>query len=258
MDLSEKTAIVTGGARGIGRAIVEKLAGLKANVVIADVLEEDGTALARTLEQAGQSAAFLRTDVTSAESVAALMEQTVGRFGGIDILVNNAGISGQKARLEDITPENWDRVMSINLRSQYLTSKFALPYLKKVQGSIINISSGSALTVWPKLAPYVVSKYAVIGLTRSLAFDYAPEKVRVNAICPGSIETAMLQNYANSTPDPQAVMDYYTGLQPLGLGKPEDIANGVAWLASDEARFVTGIALPIDGGGQFNNVSNKM
>ena len=95
-------------------------------------------------------------------------------------------------------------------------------------------------------------------MTRSLAFDYAPDKVRVNAICPGSIETPMLQIYANSTPDPKAVMDYYTSLQPLGLGRPDDIANGVAWLASDEARFVTGIALPIDGGGQFNNVSNKM
>lgn len=258
MQLTGKTAIVTGAARGIGRAIVEKLASLGAAVVIADILDDDGGTLVETLAAKGQKTAFVHTDVTNAASVKNAVEEAASYFGGLDVVVNNAGISGQKALLEDITEKNWDKVMNVNLKSQYLMCKAALPYLKKVEGCIVNISSGSALTVWPKLSPYVVSKYAVIGLTRSLAFDYAPDKVRVNAICPGSIETPMLQIYANSTPNPKAVMDYYTGLQPLGLGRPDDIANGVAWLASDEARFVTGIALPIDGGGQFNNVSNKM
>ena len=108
------------------------------------------------------------------------LEEAASYFGGLDVVVNNAGISGQKALLEDITEKNWDKVMNVNLKSQYLMCKAALPYLKKVEGCIVNISSGSALTVWPKLSPYVVSKYAVIGLTRSLAFDYAPDKVRVN------------------------------------------------------------------------------
>ena len=151
MQLTGKTAIVTGGARGIGRAIVEKLASLGAAVVIADILDDDGGALVETLAAKGQKTAFVHTDVTNAASVKNAVEETVSYFGGLDVVVNNAGISGQKALLEDITEKNWDKVMNVNLKSQYLMCKAALPYLKKVEGCIVNISSGSALTVWPKL-----------------------------------------------------------------------------------------------------------
>lgn len=258
MSLKGKTTVITGSAQGIGKAIAEKLGAEGANVVIADLLDEKGKALSEELKAIGIPAIYVHTDVTDSQSVTGMVEKAAEEFGAIDILVNNAGISGQKGRLEEISEANWDKVIAVNLKSQFLCCKACLPYLRKTEGCIVNISSGSALTVWPKLSAYVTSKYAVIGLTRSLAFDYAPEKIRVNAICPGSIKTDMLQRYADTQPDPQGVMNYYAGLQPLGIGYPEDVADGVAWLVSKEARYVTGIALPIDGGGQFNNVSSEM
>lgn len=251
MQLNGKVAIVTGGARGIGRAIVEAFCQEGAEVVFSDVNRALGERSARELEREGNSVRFLCADMGESAQIGNMVKQTLDGFGHIDILVNNAGILCDDALAEDVSEEEWERMLRIDLTAPFLCCKYVLPHLRKQgSGAIINIASTAGLTASRRDPPYCAAKTGLVGLTRSLACDYAPYRVRVNAICPGTCETEMWKRYLNSLSpeEAEAKQRYYLQAQPLGMCRPEDVADAAVYLASDRARFITGIALPVDGG----------
>src|SRR4051794_601 len=187
-----KTAVVTGSGNGIGRAIATALAAAGAQVVVSDVLADDGERTVEEITEAGGSAAFVAADVAVADQAAELIATAVDRFGGLDILVNNAGIGGGQKRLHEVEPEDFDRVIGVNLRGTFLCTKYALPhFLASGDGRIVNIASTYGLIGAPKAPAYCASKGAIVNLTRQLAVDYGPDGIRVNAICPGYIDTGL-------------------------------------------------------------------
>lgn len=249
--LSGKTAIVTGGAVGIGRACVERMAGEGASVAIFDRQAPEGEALARELCAAGHKVAFWTVNVTDDGKVKSSIDAVAHRFGGVNILVNNAGISGSPAPTDQVTEDEWDRVQAVNVKGVYFATKHAIPHLRRAGGgSIINLSSIAGLVGVGNLAPYHASKGAVRLMTKNDAITYAPEGIRVNSIHPGYIWTPMVENHLRATsPDLAAAKAAAGAVHPLGhMGEPDDIAWAVVYLASDEARFVTGAELAIDGG----------
>ncbi|MCD8077350.1 MAG: glucose 1-dehydrogenase [Lachnospiraceae bacterium] len=251
MQLEGKVAIVTGGARGIGRAIVEAFCSEGACVTLADMDADRGEHVVRELKEQGFQALFVRTDVGRSNEIQNMVEQTREHFGKIDILVNNAGILCDDALAEDVAEEEWERMLRIDLTAPFLCSKYVLPYLRaQGGGAIVNIASAAALAASHMDPPYCTAKTGILGLTRSLAYDYAPYRVRANAICPGTCETEMFQNYLNtlSPEEAAAKRQHFMEVQPLGMCQPEDVAYAAVYLASDRAKFVTGIALPVDGG----------
>jgi NAD(P)-dependent dehydrogenase (short-subunit alcohol dehydrogenase family) len=244
-----RICIVTGAASGIGRATAVRLAREGASIVVADI---DAVGLKETLQLAGLDEArsmATEVDVRSEADSIRLAQDTVGRFGCVDVLVNNAGIEILGGVLE-IEPDVWDQVQNVNLRGVYLVSRAILPaMLEAGRGAIVNNASLMGLVSTRGLAAYCASKAGVISLTRSMALDYAERGVRVNCVCPGIIHTSMLERRFDLEPD--RVLAYETTRQrpPVKyLGAPEDVAAAIAYLASDEARFVTGAALTIDGG----------
>ena len=249
MRLKDKTALVTGGAAGIGEAIVRLFAAEGASVVIADYNAERGAALATELTGKGLPVVFVRTDVSKSEDCQAAIKTALGRFGKLDVLVNDAGIVEQDVMLEDETEEEWDRVLGVNLHGTFFCCKYALPHLRRTKGAIVNIASMSGLVATRYCAAYCSSKAAVIGFTRAIAADYAPHGVRVNAICPAACETPMMKNYFSAfTPD--VVQEKISRLSgPVGrMCQPEEIAQAVLFLASAESSYTSGLALPVDGG----------
>lgn len=252
--LDGKTAVVTGSGNGIGRAIALALAGAGASVVVSDVLADDGARTAGEITEQGGRAAFIPADVSDAGQSAALIAYAADTFGGIDILVNNAGIGGGKVRLHEIEPEDFDRVIDVNLRGTFLCSKFAIPhFLAKHDGRIVNTASTYGLIGAPKAAAYCASKGAIINLTRQLAVDYGPDGIRVNAICPGYIDTGLGRRGPLLTPeeftDATAVREKAAGMQPLGRqAQPAEVADVALFLASDAASFMTGSIVTVDGG----------
>ncbi len=230
-----RVAIVTGGSNGIGAAIVARLAGEGAKVMIADIQKPATTS---------GSIAFTKTDVSSAHEVSDLIAATVHKWGRIDILVNNAGL-GALAETPDMDEELWDKVFAINTKSIYLLCKYAIPVMRAHGGAIVNIASISGLGGDYGMGVYNASKGAVINYTRSLALDCARDGIRVNALCPGLIETAMTALTVARPEDREA----WLGPIPLGrMGLPEEMANVVAFLASDEASYMTGSIITADGG----------
>lgn len=248
MKLSERTAIVTGGASGIGRAIAIEFARAGAEVAVGDVREEPKAADVPTVERVrdlGSEAIFEETDVADPDDVERLVEATVEAFDGVDILVNNAGVT-TTAPLHETPREEWNRVVDINLNGVYTCTKFALPYLRDSSaGRIINVSSQRGLVGAPKKAAYCASKGGVSNLSRQMAIDYGPDGITVNAICPGPIKTSMLQS---ALEDPERRKQYEESTVTPFLGDPEDIGQAAVFLASDAARFVTGHNLVVDGG----------
>jgi meso-butanediol dehydrogenase/(S,S)-butanediol dehydrogenase/diacetyl reductase len=233
--LSGKVAIVTGGSRGIGAAIVARLAAEGAMVMVADILPP-----AETSEEVG----FTQTDLTSAKQVAALVGGTIARWARLDILVNNAGL-GALAETPEMEEELWDKVFAINIKAIFLTCKSAIPAMRAQGGAIVNVASISGLAGDYGMGVYNASKAAVINYTRSLALDCARDGIRVNALCPGLIETAMTQ-LTLARPEDRAA---WLGPIPLGRsGTPEEMANVVAFLASDQASYMTGSIITADGG----------
>jgi meso-butanediol dehydrogenase/(S,S)-butanediol dehydrogenase/diacetyl reductase len=232
---ARKVAIVTGGAAGIGAATVARLASEGAKVMIADI-----QAPAKTSDEI----AFVRTDGSSAMEVAALVEATVQKWGRIDILVNNAGL-GALAETPDMDEELWDTVFAINTKAIYLFCKYAIPVMRAQGGAIVNIASISGLVGDYGMGVYNASKGAVINYTRSLSLDCARDGIRVNALCPGLIETAMTALTVARPEDREA----WLGPIPLGrMGQPEEMASVIAFLASDEASYMTGSIITADGG----------
>jgi NAD(P)-dependent dehydrogenase (short-subunit alcohol dehydrogenase family) len=249
MDLSGKVAVVTGGGAGIGRAAAIGLARAGALTVVADVDPKAAKQVAGEIAGAGARAIGLAADVSSATSVDLMVAAAVEEFGGVDLLYNNAAIQtyGSVTELEEA---DWDRLFAINVKGIYLCSRACIPHMQsKGGGAIVNAASIQALATQKRVAAYAASKGAVISLTRSMALDYARDRIRVNCICPGSVDTPMLRRNAASEGDPEVVLARWGSVHPIGrIAQPDEIANLVVFLLSDEASFITGASYVIDGG----------
>jgi NAD(P)-dependent dehydrogenase (short-subunit alcohol dehydrogenase family) len=243
-------AIVTGGAVGIGRAACVRLAEEGATVAITDVREEEGHALAAEIVSAGGAAAFWRLDVSRESDVREVFAAVTARFGPVTVLVNNAGIAGVNKPTHEITEAEWDALMAVNVKRVFFCTKHAIPALRQAGGgSIINLSSIYGLIGAGDLPPYHASKGAVRLMTKNDALNYAPDRIRVNSIHPGFIWTPLVETFAASQGDVEDVRKALDAKHPLGhVGDPDDIAWGIVYLASDEAKFLTGSELVIDGG----------
>lgn len=248
--LEGKVAIVTGAALGLGRASALRMADEGAVVAVLDVLDEAGADLARTILARGGKADYWHCDVSSEAQVAEVINAVADRYGRIDILVNNAGVAGVNKPTHEITEAEWDWVQQINVKGVFFCTKHAIPHLKRAGGgSIINLSSIYGLVGGADVPPYHASKGAVRLMSKTDALIYAPDRIRVNSIHPGFIETPMVEHHLDTMEDREAARAAVETLHPLGhLGEADDIAWGVVYLASDEAKFVTGAELVIDGG----------
>jgi NAD(P)-dependent dehydrogenase (short-subunit alcohol dehydrogenase family) len=240
-----KVALVTGGAFGIGRATAIAFAREGAKVVIADWVEDNET-LGLILANGG-TATFVKCDVSHAADVEAMVAKTISTYGRLDYAFNNAGIEGVSASTHACTEENWDRTLEVNLKGAWLCMKHEIPeMLKAGKGAIVNCASIAGLVGFPGLPAYTASKHALVGLTKTTALEYAKQNIRVNAVCPGVIKTPMIDRFTGKN---KAVEKQFEVMEPLGrLGAPEEVANAVIWLCSDEASFVTGDAMAVDGG----------
>ena len=245
MRISDKVAIITGAASGIGRTTAILFAKEGGKVVVADKNEVGGNETVDLIRSDGGQAIFDYVNVTSATDMQGMVKTTINTYGKLNILVNNAGIS-IRLPVVDLSEEDWDRNIDVNLKSIYLSSKYAIPrMIENGGGSIVNIASIYGIVGGRIRAAYAASKGGVVNLTRSMALDYALHKIRVNCVCPGFVNTPLLKNILKNKEEYQALAD----LHPMGrLGDMLEIALGVLYLASDESSFVTGIALPIDGG----------
>jgi NAD(P)-dependent dehydrogenase (short-subunit alcohol dehydrogenase family) len=242
-----KVAFVTGAANGIGRAAAIEFAREGASVAVADVSEKGNQETVRMIEDLGGRALALSCDVTRAEDVRAALGKTIEAFGRLDFAFNNAGIEYTIQPLGDITEDEWDRIIAVDLRGVFLCMKHEIPLmLEQGGGAIVNTSSGAGVKGFKGGAAYVAAKHGVIGLTKAAALDYAASNIRINAVCPGIIDTPMMDRFSGGTPEGrQAVI----AQEPVGrMGKPEEIGAAVVWLCSDAAAFVVGHAMVIDGG----------
>jgi len=244
--LDGKVAIITGAASGIGKATACLFSVEGAKVVVADWDEEAGAAVAADLRHQGGHAIFVRTDVSLSGDVQQMVQAALNNFGRIDILINNAGIEGQQAQTAEATEENWDHVMAVNLKSVFLVMKYVIPQmLTQGGGAIVNNASVAGLVGFAGSPAYCASKGGIVQLTRVAALEYAARNIRVNCVCPGVILTPMVERVATT----QEVMSALVNMEPVGrLGRPEEIASAILFLASDEASYVTGAILPVDGG----------
>jgi NAD(P)-dependent dehydrogenase (short-subunit alcohol dehydrogenase family) len=242
-----KVALVTGGSSGIGRAAASAFAGEGANVVVADVLVEGGEETVRMIKEAGGEAIFVKTDVSKATEVEALIKKAVETYGRLDCAINNAGVEGTMAPTADCTEENWDCTININLKGVWLCMKYEIPQmLKQGGGAIVNMASVAGLVGLQGLPAYCASKGGVVQLTRTAALEYARAGIRVNAVCPGVIRTPLVDRLIAAQPEMEEAL---TAMEPVGrTGKPEEVAEAVVWLCSDAASFVTGHAMVVDGG----------
>jgi len=255
MQLAKTVALITGGASGIGRATALLFAREGAAVAIADVNADAGQRVADEIVQSGGRASFEPVDVTRVADCRRVVERAIREFGRIDILFNNAGII-RRATVLDLSEEDWDRVMAVNLKSIYLMSREVIPHMQKAGGgTIINTASGWGLTGGAKAAVYCASKGAVVLLTKAMAIDHGPQNIRVNCICPGDTDTGMLREEAQQLGEENNRFLAEAAKRPLGrVGTPKEIAQTALYLASDASSFVTGTALVVDGGGLAGSV----
>ncbi|MDP7220936.1 MAG: glucose 1-dehydrogenase [Arenicellales bacterium] len=249
MRLKDKVAVVTGAASGFGAGTAELFAAQGAGVVVADISDKAGEAVVESINTSGGRAVYVHADVTSRGDAKRMIQSAKDLGGGLDILVNNAGYSHRNKQFSDVTDEEFDKVYDVNVKAVFIAIQEALPVLRERGGGcIINTSSTAALRPRPGLAVYCSSKGAVSNLTKALAVELAPDKVRVNAICPVIGETGMLETFMG-VPDTPENRKKFEATIPLGrFSTPNDIAQTMLFLASDDAAFLTGVALEVDGG----------
>jgi len=247
--LAGRIAIVTGAGKGIGEAVAYRFAREGATVVAAQRSAEDGDAVVAGVTREGGRALSIPTDVRDETSVEQLVARTIETFGRVDILVNNAGV-GIRRTVTESTMDEWDEVMEPNVRGVFLCMKHGIRAMtEQGSGSVINMASVASFVGFPRDAAYCASKGAVLMLTRQAALDYAPMGIRVNAICPGFIDTPMLRYYCDQQPDPDAAWREVLAQHPMGrVGTPEDVAGAAVFLAGDDSTWMTGSALTVDGG----------
>jgi NAD(P)-dependent dehydrogenase (short-subunit alcohol dehydrogenase family) len=243
---NNKVVLITGGSSGIGHATALAFAKEGAKVVVADVVDNRDKETIKTIKDKNRQAVFIRTDISRPTDVENMVKTTVEIYGRIDILFNNAGIAGYPVRLAELSVEDWDRVIDINLKGVFLGSKYTIPVmLEQGKGVIINNASSSGITPIPRVSVYAAAKAGVIQLTKAMAIEYGGANIRVNCICPGFIETPMTSIII----PPDSESRDYSHLWPLTKpGNPEDIAKAALYLASDDSSFVTGTSLVVDGG----------
>lgn len=249
MRFEGKTVVVTGGAQGIGRAVCELLARRGAAVAILDRDEAAGTDALRAVELNGGRAIFSATDVADFGSVESAVVGARKYFGGVHGLVVSAGIQRYGTALST-SDEQWDEVLGVNLKGAWNAARATLPLLREAGGgAVVNVSSVQALATQPNVLAYTVSKHGLVGLTRSMAVDFAAENIRVNAVCPGSVDTPMLRWAASLDSDPAGVIDACNRMHPLGrIAQPEEVAEVIAFLLHESSSFVTGAVWTVDGG----------
>ncbi len=242
-----KVALVTGGSYGIGRATAVAFAKRGAKVVVVDWKEDKDNETIKLIKSAGGDALFVQCDVSGSNEVRDMIEKAIARFGRLDFAFNNAGIEGETAPTHECTEANWDKTIGINLKGVWLCMKHEIPQMLKAgKGVIVNCASIAGLSGFAGLPAYVATKHGVVGLTKSAALEYAKKGIRVNAVCPGVIHTAMIDRITGRDKE---VEKQYIAMEPIGrMGNPEEVAEAVIWLCSDAASFVTGIAMPVDGG----------
>ena len=244
--LANKVAVITGAAAGIGKSCAEIFAQRGASVVLADLPNSKGEEIAESLRKADHQAIFIPCDVSNPEEVQALMDKTVEHFGALHVGINNAGIGGEMNPTGDYSLEGWQKVIDVNLTGVFLCMKSQIPHMLEAGGgSIVNVASILGQVGFAYAPAYTAAKHGVVGLTRASAQEYGPQKIRINAIGPAFIDTPMIA-------DLKADKDTFAGIvasHPIGrIGEPEEVANFAAFLASDEASFITGSYLPVDGG----------
>lgn len=246
-DFKNSVAFITGASTGIGAATALAFGKAGAQVVLADVNPDAGGKTAHLIRENGGKATFIKCDVSKDSDVQSAVSQTVNLFGRLDIAFNNAGVEGLQAFTPDCSEENWNHVININLKGVWLCMKYQIPQmLKQGGGSIVNCSSIAGVIGFPGIAAYVASKHGVIGLTKTAALEYAKKNIRVNAVCPGVIQTPMIDRFVHGEAQ---LRKQLVDSEPVGrVGQPEEIADAVLWLSSPGAAFTTGHSLVIDGG----------
>ena len=245
--LDGKVALVTGGASGIGRAAALLFAGAGARVAVADMSAGGGAETVRLIREMGGNAVFIRADISNARQVEMMVEETVTVFGKLDCAFNNAGIEQSLAPIAEIPDGEWERIIGVNLKGTWLCLKHEIrAMLVRGRGAVVNTSSVAGLVGGPFNGAYAASKHAILGLTRAAALEYASMGIRVNAVCPGMTLTPMIEMITGGDAGVEAMI---TALHPIGRAAfPEEIAHAAVWLCSDEASFITGHALAVDGG----------
>lgn len=244
-EFKDKVVIVTGGSFGIGRATAIAFAERGAKIVIADWVEDNETL--HLIKKLGGKAIFLKCDVSKEADVKIMTEKVISTYGRLDYAFNNAGIEGKQGVTTECSEENWKKTIGVNLKGIWLCMKYELPLLlKEGKGAIVNCASIAGLVGFPGLPAYVASKHGVVGLTKTAALEYVKQGIRINAVCPGVIQTSMIDRLTGKD---KAIEKQYEDMEPMGrMGQPEEVAEAVLWLCSDASSFVTGSAMPVDGG----------
>ena len=242
-----KVALVTGGCFGIGKATAIAFAKRGAKVVIADWVEDKDQETLKEIKALGGEALFVKCDVSKSNEVKEMVDKTIEKFGRLDYAFNNAGIEGASAPTHECTEENWDRTIAVNLKGVWLCMKYEIMQMTKLaKGAIVNNASIAGLVGFTGIPAYVASKHGVIGLTKNAALEYAKSGIRVNVVCPGVIKTPMIDRFTGKNKE---VEKQFESMEPIGrLGLPEEVAEAVVWLCSDASSFITGDAIPVDGG----------
>jgi NAD(P)-dependent dehydrogenase (short-subunit alcohol dehydrogenase family) len=247
--LANKVAIVTGGAKGIGRGVATVFAEEGCHVVIADVDEVSSEQTAADIQDAGGSAEVLQTDVRIPTDIERTIERTVSARGHLDVMVNNAGWHPPVTSIDETSLQLFESQLALNLTSTFLGSKYAVPHLRTTEGNIVTMASLVGIVGQDMAAAYAASKGGQVGLTKALAVELAPQRVRVNCICPAGVDTPLMWEWANTLPDPKAAARHADAIHPIGrMATPKEIGRAALFLASDDAAFVTGHALVVDGG----------